>query len=167
MATNVFTATAYEQNLSSWFKEKEKEKEIKRKEHWEKEIITLDIVFIGKKEELGEIRFQIHPSEYDEILNLQGTHCGYSFEESKKIVLKIFPTDIFIITFNDYEVTKQAFEEREKEREEIEATEKLIKEQKATIEKQNKFIEEELSKNKEEKLKKIPWYKRLGRKSNI
>ena len=101
------------------------------------------------------------------ILNLQGTHCGYSFEESKKIVLKIFPTDIFIITFSDYEVTKQAFEEREKEREKIEATEKFIKEQNAIIEEQNKFIEEELSKNKEEKLKKIPWYKRLGRKSNI
>lgn len=164
MATNIPTST-YIPNLPDW--SQMQEKRIKRIERWEKEIITLDIVFIGKKEELGEIRFQIHPAEYDEILNLQGTHCGYSFEESKKIVLKIFPTDIFIITFNDYEVTKQAFEEREKEREEVEATEKLIKEQKATIEKQNKFIEEELSKNKEEKMKKIPWYKRLGRKSNI
>lgn len=164
MATNLYTS-AYVSNPSSLFAEVEKEME--RKKRWEKEIITLDIVFIGKKEELGEIRFQIHPSEYDEILNLQGTHCGYSFEENKKIVLKILPTDIFIITFSDYEVIKQDFEEKEKEREEIEATEKLIKEQKATIEKQNKFIEEELSKNKEEKLKKIPWYKRLGRKSNI
>lgn len=160
MATNLYTS-AYVSNPSSLFAEVEKE--MKRKKRWEKEIITLDIVFIGKKEELGEIRFQIHPSEYDEILNLQGTHCGYSFEENKKIVLKILPTDIFIITFNDYEVIKQDFEEKEKEREEIE----LIKEQNATIEKQNKFLAEELLKYKEEKLKKIPWYKKLGRKSSI
>ena len=58
MATNLCTST-YIPNLPDW--SQTQKKRIKRRERWEKEIITLDIVFIGKKEELGEIRFQIHP----------------------------------------------------------------------------------------------------------
>ena len=155
---------------------------IRKEERWEKEIITLDVSFKGKKEELGEIRFEIHPSEYKEILQLKGVHRGYSYKEDKDITINLFPFDILIISYDDYKETRKIFEEEEKEKEisrkqkqqeekvkqltkevenkkkEIDSRQEYIDKQFIELENQRKELEIEKAQKKKERK---PWYRRI------
>lgn len=87
---------------------------------WEKEKINLIVNLRRNEKEIVEIKFTVSPSEYKDIINLRGAHCGRLIKNNQDIVINFFPSDILIIVYNDYPEVKKNFDKKYKEYEEIE-----------------------------------------------
>lgn len=86
---------------------------------WEEAKINLIVNLRRNEKEIGEIKFTVSPSEYKDIMNLRGAHCGRLIKNDQDIVINLFPSDILIIICNDYPEVKKNFDKKYKEYEEI------------------------------------------------
>ena len=105
-----------------WDKDLENEKyrrELKQA-LWERMRINLIVNLQRNEKEIGEIKFTISPTEYEDIINLRGVHYGYLIKNNQDIIINLFPSDILIIISNDYPEIKKIFDEKYKEYEKIE-----------------------------------------------
>jgi len=87
---------------------------------WERIRINLIINLQRNEKEIGEIKFTVSPTEYEDIINLRGVHCGYLIKNNQDIIINFFPSDILIIISNDFPEVKENFDKKYKEYEKIE-----------------------------------------------
>lgn len=87
---------------------------------WEEARINLIVNLRRNEKEIGEIKFIVSPSEYKDIMNLRGTHCGRLIKNDQDIIISLFPSDILIIAYNDYPEIKKNFDKKYKEYDKIE-----------------------------------------------
>lgn len=87
---------------------------------WEKTRITLIVDLQRNEKEIGKIKFTVSPSEYEDIMNLRGAHCGSLIKNNQDIVINFFPSDILIIIYNDYPEVKKNFDKKVEEYDRIE-----------------------------------------------
>ena len=74
---------------------------------WEEAKINLIVNLQRNEKEIGEIKFTVSPSEYKDIMNLRGAHCGCLIKNNQDIVINFFPSDILIIIYTDYPEVKK------------------------------------------------------------
>lgn len=86
---------------------------------WKETKINLIVNLRRNEKEIGEIKFIVSPSEYKDIMNLKGPHCGRLIKNDQDIIINLFPSDILIITYNDYPEVKKNFDKKYKKYEEI------------------------------------------------
>ena len=112
----------YKSKLTLWDEDIEKRRfyyELKRT-LWEEARINLIVNLRRNEKEIGEIKFIVSPSEYKDIMNLRGIHCGRLIKNDQDIVINLFPSDILIIAYNDYPEIKKNFDKKYKEYDKIE-----------------------------------------------
>lgn len=103
---------------------------------WEKEKITLIVNIQRDGKEVGQIKFIVSPSEYNDIMNLKGAHRGYLIEYDKEIVINFLSTDVFIVVSDNYKEIRKVFDERmDKDDEEYRRKKKERKKKKEEAEK--------------------------------
>ena len=110
----------HKSKLTLWDEDIEKRRfyyELKRT-LWEEAKINLIVNLRRNEKEIGEIKFMVSPSEYKNIMNLKGTHCGHLIKNDQDIIINLFPSDILIIIYNDYSEVKKDFDKKYKEYEE-------------------------------------------------
>jgi hypothetical protein len=87
---------------------------------WENTRINLIINLRRNDKEIRNIKFIVSPSEYEDIMNLRGAHCGTLINNNQDIVINFFPSDILIIVCNDYLEVKKNFDKKAEEYNKIE-----------------------------------------------
>lgn len=79
---------------------------------WENTKINLIVNLQRNDTEIRGIKFVVSPSEYKDIMNLRGAHCGSLIKNNQNIVISFFPSDILIIISNDYPEVKKNFDKK-------------------------------------------------------